>query len=74
MPFNERGECIRASRAAPQPVSSAGVRPPIRRQTLIRVAQVLGWLLLVGGVIWFLATFRVWIVIGLFLLGSAQGG
>lgn len=73
MPFNERGEFIRASRAAPQPVSSAGVRPAIRRQTLVRVVQVLGWALLVGGVIWFLVNFWLWIGIILFLIGSAQG-
>jgi len=81
MPFNDRGEFIRARQSspadraatassAPLPIPSAPP-PPIRRQTLVRIAQVLGVLFLVAVVMFIVANFW-WIVIGLILVGSAM--
>jgi hypothetical protein len=71
MPFNEKGEFIRARRpaalAAPLATRQAqpGNTPELSHDDLLTVAKGCGALLLVAGLIWFVVVFHKWILISL---------
>jgi uncharacterized membrane protein len=72
MPFNEKGEFIRAAAPATRsekPTAATGSRAQ-RRENLSRndrltLVKGIAGLLLLAGVIWFVAVFHEWIGIGL---------
>jgi hypothetical protein len=71
MPFNEKGEFIRAARsvalAAPVPTRQAKPCDPaeLNRDDLLVLAKLVGALVLLAGLIWFVVVFHEWIAIGL---------
>ena len=71
MPFNEKGEFIRARRPAAlmAPTAARQVQaldPPVMgREDLLTLAKGIGALLLLAGLIWFVVVFHKWIAIGL---------
>ena len=71
MPFNEKGEFIRARRPAALMAPTAtrqlqALDPPgMGREDLLTLAKRFGALLLLAGLIWFVAVFHKWIAISL---------
>jgi hypothetical protein len=71
MPFNEKGEFIRAGRSAalvaPVATRQAKLCDPaeLSRDDLLTVAKGFGALVLLAGLIWFVVVFHEWIAIGL---------
>jgi hypothetical protein len=74
MPFNEKGEFIRAPARAARTTSSRS-RASFGQDQLITMAQGLGALVVLVGLVWLVLVFRQWIVIGLVLwLASSLRG
>jgi hypothetical protein len=71
MPFNEKGEFIRARRPAALKALTAARQvqaldpPGMGREDLLTLAKGFGALLLLAGLIWFVVVFHKWIAISL---------
>jgi hypothetical protein len=67
MPFNDKGEFIRAARRTASRPLPAAVDTRITRSDLILFAKALGGFVLLAAVVWIIAVFHEWIVMALIL-------